>query len=229
MDDRNAARRVKPAGEAPSELPAPVARYLSKAFCGSAPRIAKAHLTQEGKLRTGPRSGSWMRFEAEQHVDVAGVGFECNARVTWARLLRFSMKDSLCHGREERPELNSGALHRYLAEAVWYPSALLPSRRLQWTPIDGRKALATLTAEGVSVSLEFWFSEADEVMGVYTPARWGRFGGRYLQMPWEGHFRRYGEWSGMRLPGEAAAGWYCRDVWEPVWMGRMTGFRCEAQ
>ncbi|WP_425532220.1 DUF6920 family protein [Aromatoleum anaerobium] len=27
----------------------------------------------------------------------------------------------------DKPELNSGSLHRYLAEAVWYPTALLPS------------------------------------------------------------------------------------------------------
>jgi hypothetical protein len=42
-------------------------------------------------------------------------------------------------------EMNAGSLHRYLAEAVWYPSSLLPSSRLQWTPIDATSALATLT------------------------------------------------------------------------------------
>jgi hypothetical protein len=31
-----------------------------------------------------------------------------------------------------RPELAAGALHRYLAEAAWFPTALLPSDRLAW-------------------------------------------------------------------------------------------------
>ena len=63
------------------------------------------------------------------------------------------------------PELNSGALHRYLAEAVWYPTALLPQAGVQWSPIDEHSALATLTDNGETVSLEFRFNDAGEVTG----------------------------------------------------------------
>lgn len=40
----------------------------------------------------------------------------------------------------ENPEMNSGALHRFLAEAVWYPSALFPSPALSWSPVDELRA-----------------------------------------------------------------------------------------
>jgi hypothetical protein len=59
-------------------------------------------------------------------------------------------------------EMNSGSLHRYLAEAVWYPSALLPGPRQQWTPVDATRALATLTNDRTSVSLEFRFAESGD-------------------------------------------------------------------
>lgn len=31
-----------------------------------------------------------------------------------------------------RPELNERALHRFLAESAWYPTALLPRDELSW-------------------------------------------------------------------------------------------------
>jgi hypothetical protein len=58
------------------------------------------------------------------------------------------------------------------------------------------KALATLTNDRVSVSLEFRFGASGEVTGIYTPARWGTFAGGYKQVPWEGHFRDYRERDG---------------------------------
>ena len=107
-----------------------------------------------------------------------------------APLLHLRVRDALLEGRgggrvdllsaiklgadADRPELNAGALHRFLAEAVWYPTALLPSDRLAWSPIDERKALATLTSHGTTVSLEFHFNREGEVAAVYTPQRWAR-------------------------------------------------------
>jgi hypothetical protein len=86
------------------------------------------------------------------------------------------------------PEINSGSLHRFLAEAVWYPWALLPSASLTWQPIDDSRAMATLAAGDTTVSLEFRFSPNGEVTDIYTPARWGKFDGRYAKAAWEGHF-----------------------------------------
>ena len=66
-----------------------------------------------------------------------------NARVEVAPLLHVRVCDALVEGRGSghvsllsaftvssdsgTPEMNAGSLHRYLAEAVWYPVALLPS------------------------------------------------------------------------------------------------------
>ena len=72
-----------------------------------------------------------------------------------------------------------------MAEAVWYPTALLPSKHLSWSTIDDTKALATLTVGAVAVSLEFRFNTTGEVVGIYSPGRWGSFDRGYDRKPWE--------------------------------------------
>jgi hypothetical protein len=107
---------------------------------------------------------------------------------------------------------------------VWYPIALLPGPTLQWSPIDSTRALATLTDHGISVSLEFRFADTGEVTGIYTPGRWGTFGGGYEQRPWEGRFRNYERTNGFRLPTEGEVGWYVDDEWRAVWKGTILEF-----
>jgi hypothetical protein len=121
-------------------------------------------------------------------------------------------------------EMNSGSLHRYLAEAVWYPTALLPSSQLRWTPVDATRALATLTNGRVTVSLEFRFADSGEITGIYTPARWGTFPGGYRQVPWQGQFRDYRERDGVLVPTQGEVGWYIDDKWRAVWKGTVAAY-----
>jgi hypothetical protein len=227
-------------GEALADLPPPVARYLRLALpAGKA--IQEARLTQTGTLRTDATAERWMPFEAEHLVVPAATGFVWNARVHVAPLLHVRVRDALIDGTGTGQvslmsaftvsaatgglEMNSGSLHRYLAEAVWYPSALLPSSQLQWTHIDATKALATLTNDRVSVSLEFRFANSGEVTGIYTPARWGTFEGGYRQVPWEGHFREYRERDGVLVPTHGEVGWYIGGEWRAVWKGTVAAYQ----
>jgi hypothetical protein len=71
-----------------------------------------------------------------------------------------------------------GSQHRFLAKAIWSPTALLPGERLRWSTIDDNRECATLTAHSVTVSLEFRFNAAGEVVGIFKPVRCGSFGDR---------------------------------------------------
>jgi hypothetical protein len=221
-------------------VPEPVARYLRWAL-RTKEHIQEVRIRQIGTLRTDVRSERWMPFEAEHIVVPPATGFVWNARVGVAPLLHVRVRDALIEGRGSgqvsllsaftvsadaaTPEMNSGSLHRYLAEAVWYPTGLLPSPTLRWTGIDATRALATLTDHEVSVSLEFRFAETGEVTGIYTPARWGKFPEGYRQVPWEGHFRDYREQDRILVPTEADVGWYVDNEWRAVWKGRITAFQ----
>lgn len=224
-----------------SGLPPPVKRYLEHVLRDGQPLIRVARLEQEGHLGTAGSSTRWMPFQAEQVV--VPVGFVWDAKVSVLPLLHVRVRDAYVGGvgsgqvrlmsaitvatESGRPELNSGALHRYLAEAAWYPTALVPSRALQWSKIDRSQALATLTDSGTSVSLQFRFNDEGEVSGIYSPGRWGKFGSEYRQAPWEGHFRNYQERDGMLVPTEADVGWYREKEWEKVWEGRITTAKYE--
>ena len=50
------------------------------------------------------------------------------------------------------PELAHGELMRYLAEAPWYPTALLPGQGVRWEPIDDVSARASLTDGATTVA-----------------------------------------------------------------------------
>ena len=222
-------------------LPAPVARYLQLALGVRSTPPGTVEIRQSGELRTDERSERWMPFTAVHVASPQGCGFIWNARVRLLPLIHLRVLDSLVNGRGSgqvilqsvvgiardagTPQLTLGAMHRFLAEAVWYPWALAPSQALRWTAIDDQRALATLTCGKTTVSLEFRFLEDGTVAGIYTPARWGRFSGSYAQVPWEGRFSDYQRQSGVLIPSKGEVGWYRDGELRTVWRGTVRGAR----
>ena len=218
-------------------LPPPVTRYLRHVLRDGQPLPRRVEMRQRGVLRTSTESPRWLPFDADELVELSAPGFRWDARVRLPARLHIRVRDSYVRGEGSGQvsflslftvgsdsggrELNSGALHRYLAEAPWYPTSLLPSERLRWTAIDDTRALATLNDSEVSVALEFRFNDADEVAGIYTAGRRGKFGKSYLQLPWEGHFSDYMERGGMLVPARGEVGWYVGGVWKAVWKGEV--------
>jgi len=226
-----------------AELPAPVALYFRHVLKDGQQIIKVAWMRQTGVLRTSTISNSWPSFTANQVVVPGAPGLVWNAKVamplgTHVMVLdsyncgtgsgRVSLLSALVVASESgAPELNSGALHRYLAEGVWYPTALLPQSGVRWTTINDRAALATLTDRGTTVSLEFRFNESGEVTSIYSSGRFGRFDGGYKQVPWEGHFRNYEVRSGMRVPTYGEVGWYDAGGLQVVWKGNLIDVQYE--
>lgn len=218
-------------------LPEPVARYFLHVLREGQPFIRVARFRQNGRLRTGMRSKRWLPSEAIQVVTPRAPGFLWNAHVHVMPLLHLRVRDAYIAGegagrvtllstvtvsdRRGGPELNAASLERYLAEAVWYPTALLPEAGVQWTAIDRNRARATLTDSGIRVSLEFHFNEQGEITRISTPGRWRSSTGGFRLTPWEGHFRRYEEVAGIRIPVEGEMGWYASGQLQLVWQGRI--------
>lgn len=218
-------------------LPMPVARYLKYALVDGQPIITTTKMQQAGLLRTSTTTNKWLSFTATQLVVPAAPGFIWSAKVAVLFRTYINVLDTYVAGvgsgrvsflsavniasDADSPELNAGALHRYLAEAVWYPTALLPESGVVWTAINNQTALATIKTGEVSVSLEFRFNPLGEVTGIYSPGRFRKMVGGYEKTPWEGRFHGYTTQAGMRIPTYGEVGWYELGIWQGVWKGNI--------
>jgi hypothetical protein len=215
-------------------LPPPVVHYFRSILREGQPMIRSVRLKQEGKFRT---QGSWKTFEASQCFSVKPPAMMWDARIQMAPFVTVSVRDAYLRGKgsmlaklmytipvmdaHDQAELNQGALQRYLAEAVWFPTALLPSQGVKWTPINETKALATLADNQTNASLEFHFNDAGEIQEVFTRARYRAVNGKYELTPWLGHHSRYQENQGIRIPMEAEVEWELPEGKLPYFRGHL--------
>ena len=68
-------------------------------------------------------------------------------------------------------EIDQSALVRYLSEAVYFPTALLPSRTLRWEAVNDDSAKATLVHGGLCVSATFHFNARGQIVSLTTADR----------------------------------------------------------
>lgn len=218
------------------DLPGPVKRYFRFALDGRQLMIRTARLRHAGEFYL---KDAWIPFESEEHFSAREAAFVWDAKMKMNPLVSVRVRDAYKTGRGSMRakvmslftvmnagggdvRLAAGELQRYLAEAVWLPTALLPREHLQWSAIDETHAKAALTDAGVTVSLEFEFGERGEIVGVYTPARYRRVGGEYKLFPWRGRFRNYRPFGGMMIPTGGDVEWLLPAGNLPYWRGKLT-------
>jgi hypothetical protein len=218
-------------------LPTPVARYFRTVLKEEQPFIRRAWLSQAGDFLLKPGKNGWRPFTAVQHISSRPIGFLWDARIEMVPGLSVRVRDAFVDGTgymqaslmglvrlasvQGTPEIAAGALHRYLAETVWCPTALLPSQGVVWTPLDDTRARATLTANGTMVSLDFHFGEDGLVQSVFTPVRAQDVGGHAVPTPWQGRFFDYEERSGMHIPVRGEVEWLLPEGPQVYWRGHI--------
>lgn len=216
-------------------VPLPVQRYLSRALPEGQRPVQHVRLTQSGQFRMSEAPDSWRPFAATQEFQVEKPGFVWDARIATAPLMPVLVRDSYIDGvgamrasmlglytvmdAIPSPQLNEGALQRYLAEALWFPTALLPSHRLSWEAIDDHSARAVFRDEGTTVSLVFDFTNEGDVARVWTPLRSREVNGSYIPTPWEVTCRDWRVHLGMRIPTYCEVSWRLESGLFTYWKG----------
>ena len=219
-----------------ADLPAPVQRYFETVLPEDQRPVRTARLEQEGTIQMGEGDDGWKPFAATQHVTVDPPGFVWDATVEMAPFVDARVVDAYHDGTgtlratafglpvmsaDPGPELDEGELLRYLAEAVWVPTALLPSAGVDWTAVDGDSARATLTDGDVRATLRFRFGEDGLVRAVS--------GRRYREETdheavWAGRFDAYERHDGRLVPTEGEVAWRLPEGDVPYWRGTVTAF-----
>lgn len=215
-------------------LPTPVARYLRFALKEGQPVVRTAKIKYAGQFKLNDK---WTLFNSEQHFSSNPPAFVWDADMRMNPLLNVRVRDAFTEGKgsgnakifalfsvmnaHDDIKLDAGAMQRYLAEAAWLPTALLPRENLHWTAIDENRASATLTDGTTTVSLEFRFNDVGEIAEVFTPARFYETNGEYKAFPWLCRLRNYEERSGMMIPIEGEAEWQMPEGAAPYFIGRI--------
>lgn len=216
-------------------LPEPVRKYLRSVLQDGQPVIEAVRLSQKGEFRRNDTKDGWRPLTATQVVTTRPPGFVWDARIRTGPAVCAFVHDAYVAGdgilhaealglatvadsRGTRA-MAEGELLRYLAEAAWYPTALLPSQGVRWEAIDDSSAKATLTDGATTVSLAFRFGGDGLISSVRAASRYrGEVDGVARFGPWEGSFSNYAVRQGARIPLEAEVAWlspegafpYCR-------------------
>lgn len=224
------------AAGAGAALPPPVARFLARALPADGRTIRLATVRQEGEFLLRAPDG-WAPFSATQLFRAEPPGFLWDARIRMAPLVHVRVRDGYRDGTGSMhgavaglvtvvrasgtPELASGSLYRFLAEAAWIPTRLRPSRDLRWDAMDESTATATLTDGGTSVAVQFRFDAGGDIVGIHVPERARQVDGGYELAPWTGRFWGHREIGGFRIPTRGEVAWVIEGEEQPYWKGRI--------
>jgi hypothetical protein len=219
-------------------LPACVQNYFRAVLPEAHPLIASARLRHTGTFNLGNGVERWRPFESTQYVVASRPGFDWDARIAMAPGIKAFVHDAYAAGEgilrvealglipivqlRGTPELARGELQRYLAEAVWYPTRLLPRYGVEWEEIDETSAKATLRDRDRSATLTFRFDADGLIASVYADARYRIANGATGPAPWEGRFWNYERRGGMAIPVEGEVSWLLPEGRWPYWRGRIT-------
>ena len=201
--------------------------------------VSRARLEHEGQFAAQP--GRWQPFTSVQHITTEPPGFVWSAAISMTPLpVGVRVRDSYLSGvgasrvaiagvfslgdQEGTAEVAASALWRYLAEAVWLPTALLPSERLRWTAIDDRTARATLRDHGATAVADFHFGDGGEVVRV-SGMRYRSVEGGLVLTATEGVIGSYERIDGMMIPTEGELAWLLPEGRHAYWRGTLVGTR----
>ncbi|MDP2079708.1 MAG: DUF6544 family protein [Pseudotabrizicola sp.] len=220
-------------------LPAPVRRYFERALTDGQPIIGSVDLAVNGTFNMGLEAPQWRPFTSDQRVVTNRPGFVWNARIMLFPLVPVRVHDAYVAGEGVlRPsalgmvplgevqgvgEIAKGELMRWFAEAVWYPTALLPSQGVLWDAVNATSATATMTDGPITLSMLFRFGADGLVSGIRIDARGALVKGISVMMPWEGRFRDYRPVDGMMIPFFGEVAWITPQGERPYFRGTVIG------
>ena len=200
-----------------NELPEPVQRYFKYSLKDGQPYISYARLKHDGFFRTNENQ-KWMPITGEEYFTTHQPGFVWVGTVKPFPLVWITARDTYVRGTgniliklfsiikigdARGKEIDQGTLARWLAEAPWYPTALLPGERLQWEAIDSNSARLLFSDAGITITATVYVNYKGEIVRLDDD--------RYMDFSlerWSGYYREYKEIDGITIPTEAEVVWH---------------------
>lgn len=222
-------------------LPPPVQRWLRATLADGAPVITMVDIDHQGQMNLGDGAERWVPFTSRQRVVTQRPGLVWDARVRLLPGLQVHVHDAYVAGQgllhaavaglltvaRQRGggDIAQGELMRFMAEAAWYPTALLPSQGVRWLPVDEHLARATLSDGELAVTLSFSFDDQGLMTACRADGRGRSVRGRTVPTPWEGRWSDHQWHDGVRVPMAGEVAWLLPEGRRPYWRGRVMRLR----
>ncbi|MEI8158295.1 MAG: DUF6544 family protein [Burkholderiales bacterium] len=224
-------------------LPPMVRRYFVKVLNPNQPIVRRLYLEQTGRFNRSFIDDQWEPFTARQRVSTNRPGFVWDASMTMSPGITVRVVDAYVagvgsvqpsvfglfdlDGSHDTLDIARSELIRYFTEAVWYPTALLPSQGVRWTPVNDQTAQASLTDGPLTVTVTFHFDAQGLVERISSIERSALVDGLMVVIPWEVRLSNYQTQSGMLVPHEAEVAWLHTTGRMPYWRGKVEKFDYE--
>lgn len=202
-------------------LDAPVRRHLSQAIALGAPIAQGGRLSMRGSIKLG----RWLPFRARQVLN-PHVGFIWAARVGWVitgfdrylngiGAMTWKLGGLLSVAHAEGADTSRSAAGRGGAEAIWFPTAMLPRHGVRWTTTDDTHVTAHQQVDGTRVDLNLTLDQNGGIQSLVFD-RWGDPDqtGRWAWHPFGGVVTSQSTFDGLTIPSRGRLGWhYGTDRW----------------
>lgn len=200
-------------------LPQNVQRWLKYAQIIGKEKITSVRLKQKATMRL-EIDKNWMPVQAEQYFTTEEPSFIWKANIKMAPLFHIVGRDVYTEGKgnmlikflslftvanSKGKEINQGTLLRYLAEMVWFPTAVV-NNFITWEEIDTEHAKATMTYKEVIASGVLTFNDKGEVIN-FEAERYGEFDNKFRLELWSISLYAYKEFDGIKVPTKGDVTW----------------------
>lgn len=200
-------------------LPQNVQRWLKYAQIIGKEKVTSVRLKQKATMRL-EIDKRWMPVQAEQYFTTEEPSFIWKANIKMAPLFHIVGRDIYTEGKgnmlikflslfnvanSKGKKINQGTLLRYLAEMVWFPTAVV-NNFITWEEIDTKHAKATMTYKEVIASGVLTFNDKGEVIN-FEAERYGEFDNKFRLELWSISLYAYKKFDGIKVPTKGDVTW----------------------
>jgi hypothetical protein len=215
-------------------LPVPVQRYIRRCVPDGHEVANTVRLTQEGAMSLSPGS-DWKSFQASQVFTSSPPAFVWSAELQLLPFVWVSARDiyqqqtgnmlvkvlSLFTVADAKGgNTASGAFTRFLAEMMWFPSAMVYRDDVTWRSIDDYHASIVMRDGDLEIDVIFTFNDEGDMVRAESNNRY-RDDNDTEPTPWYGVCQAYDTFNGVRMPSEVKVCWGLPEGEYAYWRGKI--------
>jgi hypothetical protein len=204
-----------------SSLPPIVQKYFTNTLQEGQRYIDFIQMSQEADFRT-QIDGDWSHLSANVWYGAFEPGMVWKARFGTSLLPFKTASLEFIHGKGHglvrllgtitllEPhgyEADITLLSRYLMEAVWFPTVLLPNRHIEWSPVSELSAKAEIHFEGLRASAIFTFTPDGQIENIVTHDKFRDFKGSFEKEQFTLHCKNFKQFQNITIPTEVEFVW----------------------